>query len=125
MGTYYVCSARRQLAEVVTPLLELISEATGLTHLELMGGSSPKSATDKYCISVVHYGTTNETVPRDFFEFDRDGFRANVLGHFCKFLSMTSGATFSHLVFYTFLIWLRSQPRGQELDWYSVEPRIQ
>ena len=84
-------SARRRLAEVITPLLQLMSEATGLSHLTLIGGCPPKTSTDKYIVSVVYHGTTNETMPRDFFQFDREDFRANILGYFCKFLTVTTG----------------------------------
>jgi hypothetical protein len=62
---------------------------TGLQHLTLLGESAPQSATDQYVVSVVHYGTTAETVPRDFHDFDRNGFRLNVLGQFCKYLVAT------------------------------------
>ncbi|KAI0341000.1 hypothetical protein BDW22DRAFT_1346726 [Trametopsis cervina] len=82
-------NARRRLAPIVTPLLKLISEATGLQNITLLGGTAPSSPTEKYLVSVVHYGTTAEPVPKDFFDFDRDGFRLNVLGQFCKFLGAT------------------------------------
>lgn len=89
--TYFVCSARRRLAPVVSPLLKLISDITGFENLTLLCGSGPKSPADKYAVSVLHYGMTVENVPRDFYEFDRDGFRLNVLGQFCRYLGATTG----------------------------------
>ncbi|KAI0691767.1 hypothetical protein BC835DRAFT_1307434 [Cytidiella melzeri] len=82
-------NARRGLAKVITPLLEAISEITGLENLTLLGGTAPYTQVDSYEVAVVHFGKIQEVVPRDFSEFNQDGFRLHVLSHFCKFLSAT------------------------------------
>lgn len=84
-------SARRMLATVVTPLLEMISKATGLGHLILLCGSAPTESQDDYIVTAVHYGKSKEAVPHNFYTYDEEAFRVHVLPQFCKYLSATTG----------------------------------
>ena len=84
-------SAHHMLATIVTPLLKIISKATGLGHLTLLCGSAPTEFQDNYVVSAVHYGKSKGPVPRNFYMFDEEAFRVHVLPQFCKYLSATTG----------------------------------
>ena len=65
--------ARNRLSAVITPLLKLISDYTGLEALTLLAGKAVEGSAD-YIVGVVNYGQTKELVPRDFKSWDTQGF---------------------------------------------------
>lgn len=70
-------------------MLQLVSKHTGLPCVSLIAGAPPREGSTKYTVAVVHYGKTNEPVPRDLSAFDPEGFKTVMLGHFAKFLAHT------------------------------------
>lgn len=79
------------LARVVQPLLKLISEKTGFENITMLCGSAPADVSDNFKISAIHYGKTVEAAPRNFYEYDQEGFQLHVLPLFCRFLGATTG----------------------------------
>ncbi|KAF7789196.1 hypothetical protein EIP86_000134 [Pleurotus ostreatoroseus] len=75
--------ARDRLAEVVTPLLNLISEYTGFTCVTLIGGMAQG---ESWLCKSVNIGKTNDIVPQRFDEWDAPGFRKNFCGQFVRFV---------------------------------------
>ena len=68
-------------------------------------GSPPDATDNNYFVKVLNSGKTLDG--KDFHDWDREGFKVNVLHHFVRFLSQTSGANFFflflhaiHLFFY-------------------------
>lgn len=81
------------LSKAVAPLLELISKETGFENITLLCGTAPRAAEGDYMVSAVHHGKTKETVPRNFYDFNAEGFRLHVLPLFCQFLAASRGET--------------------------------
>lgn len=84
-------SARARLASVVEPLLKLISEYTGFTCVTLLAGSAPAEGESRFSMAAVHHGRTNETIPRNFYEWNTENFRNNVLTTFGTFIRAVHG----------------------------------
>lgn len=55
-----------------------------------MGAAPPATEGEDYILGVVNVGETDETVPRNFSEFDPNYFRKNILSHFYKFVLRAS-----------------------------------
>ncbi|KAF7795565.1 hypothetical protein EIP86_006727, partial [Pleurotus ostreatoroseus] len=75
--------ARDRLAEVVTPLLELLGEYTGFTSVTLIGGMAQG---DSWLCKSVNVGKTKDAMPKRFDEWDPAGFRKNFCGQFVRFV---------------------------------------
>lgn len=58
----------------------------------ILVGSPPSEQGGQYFIKVLNSGTTTDSlIPRDFLEWDKEGFKANIVQHFVRFLSHTFG----------------------------------
>ena len=58
----------------------------------MLVGSPPSDQQSNYFVKVLNSGTTTDTsTPKDFHNWDEPGFTKNVLSHFVRFLSHTSG----------------------------------
>ena len=74
----------------MTPLLELISQYTGLPILSLIAGSPPQTPGEDYRVVGVHVGQSLGPIPLNFAQYDPAAYRDLVLGTFANFLSSTS-----------------------------------
>jgi hypothetical protein len=62
------------------------------TSVTMLIGSPPSDQESNYFVKVLNSGTTVDTAtPKDFHDWDEPGFKKNVLHHFVRFLSHTSG----------------------------------
>ena len=58
-------------------------------------GSPPLEPDGSYFVKVLNSGTTTDTpTPKDFHDWDEQGFKKNIVQHFVRFLSHTSSAYF-------------------------------
>jgi hypothetical protein len=65
------------------------------TSVTILIGSPPLEQGENYFVKVLNSGTTTDTlIPKDFHDWDEQGFKANIVQHFVRFLSHTSGAFF-------------------------------
>jgi hypothetical protein len=65
-------------------------------------GSPPNELDNNYFVKVLNSGTTtNTSIPKDFHDWDEQGFKTNVVQHFVCFLSHTSGMYFAQLPHHT------------------------
>ena len=79
---------------MITPLLKLICDYTGLANATLLVGQAKRHANvqeTEYDVFAVNYGLTTERCPRDFVSFDNKGFSEKVLGQFAKFMKAGQG----------------------------------
>ena len=86
--------AREHIAHIVQPLIDGIRMFTK-TSVTILIGSPPDAMDNNYFVKVLNAGKTLNG--KDFHDWDREGFKANVLHHFVCFLSQTSGANFLFL----------------------------
>jgi hypothetical protein len=65
------------------------------TSVTILMGSPPSELDDNYYVKVLNSGmTTDSRTPVDFHDWDEQGFKTNVVQHFVRFLSHTSGMYF-------------------------------
>ncbi|GJF00733.1 hypothetical protein PsYK624_170330 [Phanerochaete sordida] len=88
--------ATARLSRVVTPLLKLVSEQTGLGVISLIAGSAPKESGGVYRCVGVHYGHSVRT-NQNFAQYDPDAYRNQVIGSFVNFVASTSEATMNDM----------------------------
>ena len=74
------------------PMFDLLSEYVGLHNFTLLCGNPPKDDEGEYSIAVVNYGKTAENCPRNFFQFNPEAFKKQVLGPYMEFLQATKGS---------------------------------
>lgn len=74
------------MCAVTTPLLKLIGAYTGFDTLTLLCGGVPKDADEQLMTGLVTVGTSPGPNPRDFTNYDVEGFGDKVLGHLYTFL---------------------------------------
>lgn len=86
-----VLRARDNIGHVVQPLIDGIQMFTK-TSITLLIGSPPEVEGGNYFVKVLNTGKTLDG--KEFHNWDKDGFRTNVLQHFVRFLSQTSGELF-------------------------------
>lgn len=73
------------------PLIDGIAMYTKMSVTVLIG-SPPSDQESNYFIKVLNSGkTTDMSTPRDFHDWDEQGFKKHVVQHFVHFLSHTSG----------------------------------
>jgi hypothetical protein len=83
--------ARENLGRVIQPLIDGIRMYTK-TLVTILIGSPPTEQGGSYFVKVMNSGKTTDTpVPKDFHDWDEEGFKANVVQHFVRFLSHTQG----------------------------------
>lgn len=84
-------SARENIGLVVQPLIDGIRMFTKAS-VTLLIGAPPDVEGDSYFVKVLNSGRTSDG--KDFHDWDKEGFKSNILQHFVRFLSQTSGAFF-------------------------------
>ena len=83
--------ARDRLCAVLRPFWELLAEHTGLQAFTLIGGCPAPNSGGEYLLAAVNYGMTKEIVPRDYFDFNQEKYKANVLKPYLGFLAAMQG----------------------------------
>ena len=91
--------ARQSLGCVVQPLIDGIRMYTK-TCVTILVGSPPSEVGGNYFVKVLNSGaTTDSQTPKDFHDWDKEGFKTNVVQHFICFLSHTSASSASSGVY--------------------------
>jgi hypothetical protein len=79
------------MGRVLQPLIDGIRMYTK-TSVTILVGSPPSEEGGNYFVKVLNSGTTTDTsTPKDFHDWDEQGFTKNIVQHFVRFLSHTSG----------------------------------
>jgi hypothetical protein len=85
--------ARANLGRVIQPLIDGIRMYTK-TSITILVGSPPSEEGGNYFVKVLNSGTTTDTsTPKDFHDWDEQGFKTNIVQHFLRFLSHTSASS--------------------------------
>ena len=90
--------ARASLGCVIQPLIDGIRLYTK-TSVTILIGSPPSEEGGNYFVKVMNSGTTTDTsTPKDFHDWDEQGFKKNIVQHFLCFLLHTSAPSGLYLI---------------------------
>ncbi|GJE96992.1 hypothetical protein PsYK624_132020 [Phanerochaete sordida] len=83
--------ARDNLAACLIPLWKVLEEYTGLQNYTLIAGNPPDDADEngKFEVAVVNHGKTKELAPRNFYNFDPEAFKSQVMPVYTAYLAAT------------------------------------
>ncbi|KAJ7459207.1 hypothetical protein FB451DRAFT_1405848 [Mycena latifolia] len=98
----------KNLAQVAQPFLDRVAKLTGL-HVTLLTGSGPPDGSDKCMMTLLHSGRTvsiGGVEGQKFHEWDPQGYKKNIIGHFMRFLLETTEHTATRVVPGTGAAWV-------------------